>query len=185
MKLSVSKRCAKKKSTTNFLRAKGDIPAILYGAETDNQLLAVKGSEFNAILKKIPKGNLSTTVFILDGEGFSVEAILKDVQYNVTNYDVIHLDFLLLNKEKKINVNVPVRFTSVADCVGIKQGGFVRQVMRSIRVRCSPKKLPKEFSLDVKDLGMRQSKRVQDVQVPDGVEILAPLNEVVVVIAKR
>ena len=84
-----------------------------------------------------------------------------------------------------VNVNVPIRFAGVADCAGIKLGGFLRQVIRHLRVNCLPSKMPKEFVLDVKDLGMKQTKRIKDIKMPEGVLPLAPLNEVVVVIAKR
>lgn len=185
MKLSVSKRSAAKKSTKNLMREKGDIPAILYSKGNDNLMLAVNGSEFHAILRKIEKGHLSTTVIELEGEGVKKRVIVKDIQYEATTYNILHLDFLELVEDQEVCVNVPIRFTGAADCEGIKLGGFLRQVIRQLKVRCLPKDLPEYFSLDVKDLKIRQSKRVRDVVMPKNVEPLAPLNEVVVLIAKR
>ena len=69
--------------------------------------------------------------------------------------------------------------------MGIKLGGFLRQVIRHVKVECLPKNIPSEFIIDVKDLGIRQSKRLKDLAMPNGVKPLASPEEVIVVIAKR
>jgi large subunit ribosomal protein L25 len=58
-------------------------------------------------------------------------------------------------------------------------------VIRHVQVKCLPKNIPTEFMVDVKDLGIRQSKRLKDLAMPSGVKPLASPEEVVVVIAKR
>ena len=87
--------------------------------------------------------------------------------------------------ETPVNVNVPIRCIGAADCPGIKLGGFLRQVMRHLKVNCLPKDMPKELILDIKDLGMKQTKRIKDMVVPNTLTPLASMNEVIVVIAKR
>lgn len=185
MKLSVSKRSADKKSTKNLMRVKGDIPAILYGKGKENHLLCADGTEFNAILRKIEKGHLPTTVIELEGEGIKTKAVVKDIQYHPTTYKILHLDFLELDDKTPLCINVPIQCAGEAECEGIKLGGFLRQVIRHLKVRCYPKDLPSKFVIDVKELGIKQTKRIKDVVMPSGVEPLAPMNEVVVVIAKR
>ena len=185
MKLSLSKRKAETKSENNLIRHRGDIPAVIYSKGKQNHLVAVNGIEFDALLRGIQSGQLPTTVIDLEGEGLSFQAIVKDIQYDVTTYMVLHLDFLELHKETPVNVNVPIRCIGMGDSPGIKLGGFLRQVIRHLRVHCLPKNMPKEFVVDVKDLGIKQTKRIKDIKMPSGVEPLAPPNEVVVVIAKR
>jgi len=185
MKLSLSKRTGETESEKSLIRHKGNIPAVVYSKGKANHLITIDGIEFDAVLRGIQKGQLPTTVIHLEGEGLSCKAIVKDIQYEPTTYKVLHLDFLELNEEVPVNVNVPIRFSGVADCAGIKLGGFLRQVIRHLRVNCLPSMMPKEFVLDVKELGMKQTKRIKDIKMPEGVSPLAPLNEVVVVIAKR
>lgn len=185
MKLRLSKRKAQAKSEINLIRQQGDIPAVLYSKGKENTLISVSGADFNALLRKTQQGQLPTTVVSLEGEGVSVKAIVKDIQYEPTTYDVIHLDFMELHQETPITLNVPIRCTGMGECEGIKLGGFLRQVIRHVKVSCLPKDMPKEFVLDVADLGIKQSKRVKDMTMPHGVTPEAPLNEVVVVIAKR
>jgi large subunit ribosomal protein L25 len=69
--------------------------------------------------------------------------------------------------------------------VGIKLGGVLRQVIRHVRVRCLPKDLPSFFELDIRELGVKQSKRLREIQIPSTVSPLVDMNEVVAVIVKR
>ncbi len=71
------------------------------------------------------------------------------------------------------------------DCVGVKLGGVLRQVIRHVRVRCFPKDMPTFFELDISELGLKQSKRFSDIEIPKTVRPLVDLNEVVAVIVKR
>ena len=95
------------------------------------------------------------------------------------------MDFVELSDASAVSVKVPVECVGVGECSGIKLGGFLRQVIRYVKVECLPKAIPAKFEVDVKDLGMRQSRRVSDIVMPQGVRPLAKLDEVVVVIAKR
>lgn len=185
MKLSLSKRKAETKSEKNLIRHRGNIPAVIYSKGKENHLVSVNGIEFDSLLRQIQKGQLPTTVIELEGEGLSFKTVIKDIQYDPTTYKVLHLDFLELQPEAAVNINVPIRCVGMIDSPGIKLGGFLRQVIRYLRVNCLPKNMPKEFVLDVRDLGMKQTKRIKDMKMPAGVLPLAPLNEVVVVIAKR
>ena len=83
-----------------------------------------------------------------------------------------------------MNLNIPITLASVAECVGVKLGGFLRQVIRAVKVQCLPKDIPSEFFLDVKDLGIKQVRRLSEIVMPQGVKPLAKLEEVVVVVAK-
>lgn len=185
MKLKIYQRKADKKSEKSLIKQKGDIPAVLYAKGEIGQTIAVSGEDFGSFLRSVKQGHLPTTVFNLEGEGVSCKAIVKDIHYEPTSYEVLHLDLLKLDDKQPIKVNVPVSFTGVVECQGIKLGGFLRQVIRHVQVKCLPKHLPSEFVLDVRELGLKQSKKVKDIVMPEHVKSLAPMDEVVVVIAKK
>ena len=185
MKLTATERSSAKKGDLKQSRREGKIPAILYSAGRPNVQLALEGTEFNAILRNMKPGRLPTTVFNLMINGKETRAIIKDIQYQLTTYLVSHIDFEELVEDVPISVKVPIQCIGVADCVGVKLGGFLRQVIRHVKVECLPKHIPAEFVVDVKDLGIRQSKRLADIPMPKGVKPLAKMDEVVVVIAKR
>lgn len=186
MKLVYKERTGKTKGETNSLRREGYIPAIIYVRGKAGELIAVSNSELQAHMRKIQKGFLPTTIFTLTTDkGSEVKAIVKEIQYNRTTYDIIHLDFECLIDQHMINVKVPIEFTEVADCVGIKLGGVLRPVIRHLKVRCFPKDMPNKFSINVRQLAMNQSKRLSAIALPQGVVPLANMNEVAVVVAKK
>lgn len=185
MKLTVIERVGHKKSDVKEVRRKGDIPAILYSAGAECENVTISGPEFSTVLREMQPGMLPTTVFEMKKGAKTFKAIVKDIQYHPTTYRVLHLDFQKLDDNVPVSVKVPVRCTGTGDCVGIKLGGFLRQIARHVKVECLPKDMPKEFFIDVKDLGIRQSKRLSDIALPSGVKALASPSEVIVVVAKR
>lgn len=186
MKLKVFKRAGQRKSEVSKIRREGNIPAIVYLKGKAAENIAVSGTDFNSLLRTVQPGRLSTTIFTLVGEdGKEYPAIIKEIQYAPTTYQVQHLDFEELVDGVKVSVKVPIECTGVVDCVGVKLGGVLRQVIRYLRVRCLPKDIPTAFQLDVKTLAQRESRRLSDLTIPNTVRPLADLKEVAVVIAKR
>lgn len=185
MKLTIFKREGKAKSELKKIRYDGDIPAIIYQKRAPSLDIFIKGAEFDALLRGLNKGRLSTTILTLKEEKKEHKVIVKDIQYSSTNYKIMHVDFELIEKDP-VTVNVPIELLSVAECKGIKEGGTMRQIIRTIKVRCMPKDIPSVVSLDVKDLGLLESKRLSDIELPKDVRPLARnLKEIVAIVAKR
>lgn len=186
MKLQLTNRSAKRKSEAKKLRREGYIPAVIYSKGEAGETVSVKKEEFSTFLRHLEKGRLPTTVLTLaSSSGKDRKAIIKDIQYNVVNYEVISLDFEELHDDRPVNIKVPVECQGGAECIGVKLGGVLRQVIRHVRVRCLPRDIPSVFTLDVTNLDMRQSRRLSDIAWPETVRPLADLNEVAVVIVKR
>lgn len=184
MKVKISKRDGKRKSEISQMRHKGDIPGVIYAKGVESELVCVDGLDFHEILRNLKKGHLPTTVFEL-ADGKTRKAIVKDIQYHPVTYKVLHVDFMLLQDKVPVNASVPIECTGVAECSGIKLGGFLRQVVRHVKVSCLPKDLPEQFELDVRKMAIGNSKRVSDIAIPEGVKPLAGTQTVVVTIAKR
>ena len=185
MKLTLTKRPKSTKGALNQMRREGNIPAVFYGSQDGAaETVAVQGAEFQAALRKMRQGLLATQVFELDFDGKKSKAIIKDVQYNHATYAIEHIDFLELEDGRPVTVNVPIQILGGAECPGVKLGGTLRQVIRSLKVACLPKHIPQEFSLDVRDLNLAQAKRLSDLTIPEHVQPKATMSEVAVVIAK-
>jgi large subunit ribosomal protein L25 len=186
MKLPFTEREAERKCQAKALRREGLIPAVIYHRSKPAETVTVNSAEFTTLLRQVPAGRLSTTIFTLvSPQGLEKKAIIKDIQYNPVNYSIIHLDFEELIEDVSVNVKVPIECVGVVDCVGIKLGGFLRQVIRHLRINCLPKDIPTHFQINVESMGIFESKRIKDLPIPATVRPLANLNEVVVVIAKR
>lgn len=186
MKLKALTRTTEKKKDAKRLRRAGQIPAIIYSQGNPGEAVSVDDHEFLTLLRGIEKGSLPSTVLTLTDEaGKERSVICKGIEYHPTTYKILHLDFQELKKDAKVCFKVPLSFTGEADCIGIKQGGFLRQVIRHVPVECLPKDMPTQFVLDVRQLEITHTKRLKDIAWPKGVRPLMPVEEVAVVIAKR
>ncbi|MBP9841578.1 MAG: 50S ribosomal protein L25 [Simkaniaceae bacterium] len=181
MKLTVSKRLKEKKSELTELRNRGDIPAVLYSANGEHENIVISGVDFEKAMRLIEKGHLPTTVFDIG----SCKVIVKEIQYHPTTYQILHVDLQKIHSGVSFEVNVPIVCVGEADCVGVKLGGFLRKVKRVIKVACTPETMPTCFYLNVSSLAIGQSKRAKDIEMKPGVKTLFPLDEVIVVVAKR
>ncbi len=186
MELKVTKRATERKSQAKQARLRGLIPAVVYRNGKPGEPILVSVQEYKSRLATVPSGRLSTSKFTLIGEdGQQFQALLKEIQYHPTTYDVVHLDFQQLVENEPIRVNVPIECVKVAECLGVKQGGVLRQVIRHLRVHCLPKHIPAVLTMDVGSLEMKQTRRLKELAIPQEVRPIADLNEVAVVIAKR
>lgn len=185
MKLAIQKRTAGKKGEINKLRREGNVPGILYGNNEAGIPISLKNEEFAAMLRNLKPGLLATTIFELQLGDKKHKAIVKDIQYHVTSYSVLHVDFVLLSDKTPVTVNVPIQMAGTADCVGVKLGGFLRQVIRTLKVSCLPKDIPQEFVVDVRELNIAQSKKLSDIAIPAHVRPIAKMSEVAVIVGKK
>lgn len=186
MKLQIQKRSGEKKSEALRLRRAGGIPAVIYHKGQEAESISVLTSEYSAAIRQVIPGRLSTTVFsLVDAHGKARKAILKEIQYHPTTYDIIHLDFEELHDNVPVNVKVPIECTGIVDCIGIKLGGSLRQVIRKARVRCLPKDIPSAFTVDIKNMNVKDVRRLRDLGMPETVKSLDNPKEVAIAIVKR
>ncbi len=185
MELNVTGRVTGKKSEIKNIRREGNIPAVFYSKGEKGKEIIVDGTEFQKVINKTEKGTLSSTVFNLKLDGKSIKAIVKDIQYAVTTYNVLHIDFAELHDDVPVTLNIPIKFLNAVECAGVKLGGVLRQVVRYVKVCCLPKDIPDRFNLDVRDLVMGQSLKLSTVKMPSGVTPITNMNEIAVIVAKK
>jgi large subunit ribosomal protein L25 len=173
------------KGNARRLRRNGSIPMVVYSKGQMAEIGTVLKSEIEAAMRSIRPGFLTTTVFILkDQTGRERKVLTKEVQYHPTTYAIVHMDFLELEEGRTIEVKVPVEFENANECIGVKLGGQLRHIMRYVKVRCVPATIPSHFLIDVKELGIRQSKRIRDIHIPSNVKCLAHTDDVIASVIK-
>ena len=183
MDLEVFKR---DKNQNNSLRVLKNIPAVIYGKGMDNENIYLKEYDLKKILQSIVPGELATTIFSLKEGKKAKKVIVKDIQYAVTTYDVTHIDFLSFDENIAISVNVPINVINGQESKGVKLGGNIQQIIKSVKVKCLAKDLPKTFIVDAIEMDVGSVYRLSDIKLPSGVKILAKnLNEVVISLKKQ
>ena len=171
MELRLKKRDVLKKSITKRMRAMGDIPAVLYKKGRENVLVVIDGQEFKKHLQIIPKGQLSTQIFTCEIEGTKLQALVKDISYHRTTYQVRHMDLQIVEPEDRISVHIPLVYKGADRCPGVIQGGYVKLVRRSVPVRLSTKEMIPVFELDVSKLQLGESLRIRDLVTTERMQI--------------
>ncbi|MFZ0613489.1 MAG: 50S ribosomal protein L25/general stress protein Ctc [Desulfobacterales bacterium] len=156
------------------LRRSGRIPAVLYGPETEALLLSVNIHEFELILKNHNINQMVLNLVIQNGESSTRPVMIKELQDHPVSRKLIHVDFYEISMTRKIWVNVPV--TVDGKSIGEERGGIVQVVRRELEVLCLPGEIPESIVLDISSLDIGDSIHIEEVKLPEGVEISADTN---------
>ncbi|GAB4241399.1 MAG: 50S ribosomal protein L25/general stress protein Ctc [Candidatus Methylacidiphilales bacterium] len=152
------------------LRRAGTIPAILYGGPRA-QALEIKGTEIVAALHGAESEHILVNLEIEGETGGSKHlAVIQHVQIDPLKDRILHLDLHELDESKPMHAEVPVH--EFGECIGVKNGGILDHLVRTIRVECLPKDLPEVIRVDVSELGVGQSIHVKDLPLPAGVKAM-------------
>lgn len=149
------------------LRAAGKVPVSVYGGGEDTVAAIAPISELAAILRSDSGVN---TIFSLDVEGVGVnDVIFHDRQVDPLKGHLMHADLRRIAKGEKLEVTVPIHLTGEPS--EMEEGGVLSQVLREIKVFCTPSKIPDFIEVDVSDLKADAPIHVSDMKVEEGVEI--------------
>lgn len=154
------------KKFSKATRREGLVPAVLYGAG-DPIHFTIKPLDVRALIYS-PEFKLAE----LSVGGKTVKAIVKDYQFHPVTDALRHIDFLALQDDQPIKVQVPVSFTGSSP--GVRTGGKLMVTVRRVKIKTLPKNLVDKVVLDISSLELGSAIRVRDIEVMEGVEIMNP-----------
>ena len=167
VKLKAQPRTDVGRSAARKLRARGLIPAIIYGGNNKPQPLQVGAREINAMMSHASGENVLVELEIA-GQDSSRTALVQEVQHSPVGGEIRHVDFHAISMDQKIQAEVPLEPTGTA--VGVKTfGGLLEQSLRALAIECLPGDLPDRITVDVSQLNIGDSIHVRDIQLPHGV----------------
>jgi large subunit ribosomal protein L25 len=88
------------------IRQEGKIPAVYYGKKEKSTPIKLPFNVFEKTLKTAGE----STIIHLKGEGVDVDALIVDVDYDPVTDKPRHADFHAIEKDKKLEVEVPLEF---------------------------------------------------------------------------
>jgi large subunit ribosomal protein L25 len=147
------------------LRAEGKVPAVVYGHGTDPIPVSVGWRDLRAALTTDASLNALLDLQI-DGE--SKLAIVKDLQRHPIRHTVSHVDFVLINRDEELTVEVPIVTQGEALEV-TRENGIADLVAFTLTVKARPADIPNELVVDISELRLGDSNRVADIVLPAGV----------------
>lgn len=179
--LSLNAKTRDIKGNLDKLRKAGELPAIFYGMGNVSTPILILTNEFKKIWRKAGE---SSAVKITTQDG-SFDVLIHDVQLDPITEEPIHVDFLVIDINKAIQVKVPLDFIGVSDAVKSGVGTLVK-VLHELEVEALPKDLPHVLSIDVSGLKDLDSQiLVSDIVLPKGVKMITKGEEVVASIATQ
>jgi len=171
------KRANLGKKESKDLRAEAMVPCVLYGGASQVHFHAPM-IMFRDLLYSPDAHQVNLNI-----EGDSYTAIVQAAQYHPVNEMLMHVDFLELNANKEIKMDVPVRFVGVSP--GVLAGGKLVTKMRKLKVKALPANLPDFVEVNISDLELGRSVKVNKIEPKDYIILSNPSSPVATVTIPR
>jgi large subunit ribosomal protein L25 len=183
VEIPVSVRTEVGKIAAKHIRARGHIPAVVYGRGVEPIPVSVDEATFARAVS--PAAWYSTLINLkIEGDDGpdTATVMIKELQRDLVKQQVVSIDFRRVSLMETIQTHVSVRH--IGESPGVKAGGIIDQVTHEVLIECLPTDIPEHLEVDISELGIGDSVRVKDLaDVPDNVKILTPNDDAVIVIA--
>jgi large subunit ribosomal protein L25 len=169
-------RSVKGKSAVRRLRGTGKIPAVAYGKSLAATMLAVTPKDIVTILKSERGQNTVLQMKVTGGTDMLV--MIKDYTFHPVSRSLEHVDFVEVKLDRAVDVEVPL--VALGKAVGVAKGGILRQVYRTVPVRCLPDRIPLKLEAEISHLELGDAFQAQHLKLPEGVEVRLPPEQTIV-----
>jgi large subunit ribosomal protein L25 len=168
------------KVSPETLRSQGKIPAVYYGPKEKNTPIVVSTVQF---IKTFKKAGESSVIILKEGKN-EHEVLIQDIDIHPVTGAPRHADFYVIEKGKKVKVNIPLIFEGVSPAVKEK-GAILIKVARDLEIEAAPKDLPADLKVDITSLVDYSSTiTAKDIKLPSGVTLVSGPDEIVASIAE-
>jgi large subunit ribosomal protein L25 len=161
-------------------RKEGKLPAVLYGRKEASTPLYLSLSEFLRVWKAAGE----TSIVSVSIGGDVKDVLIHDISYDPVRDLPIHVDLYAVEKDKVLQVHVPLEYVGVAP--GVKElGGTLVKVLHEVEVETLPANIPHSFEVDISGLSQLESHfTAGELALPRGVTLITPPDEILALIAK-
>ena len=164
--LDANIRNTKTKGELSLLRNSGNVPAVIYGGEAQNETISVS----KKILKSlIEKQNFLSNIVTLKVDGKPQNVLPREIKYHIISDEPIHVDFLRVVPGVKIRIEVPVQFINHEKSPGLKRGGVLNIVRRKVELRCPSEKIPESLVIDLDGIDIGESFKISSINLESDV----------------
>jgi large subunit ribosomal protein L25 len=154
------------KGAARALRREGLIPAVIYGDKKAPLPISIS---YNEAMKSIYAGGFLSHIITVDVDGEKHRVIPRDYQLDPVKDKALHVDFLRVSGNTKLNVAVPVHFINQDASPGIKRGGVLNIVHHTLDLTVSANSIPEAIEVDLTGLDVGASIHMSNIKLPAGV----------------
>jgi len=148
---------------TKKIRRENQIPAVIYNGK-ENIHIAVDKKEF---VKQYSKGNIQSKIIELSLDKKKLDVLTYQLDIHPSTDLPRHIDFIQVQKGKKLKVLIPINFIEREKSPGIKKGGFLNIVKRRVQLWCDPENIPNHIEIKISKMNIGDAIKATDVTFPD------------------
>ena len=164
--LDANIRNTKTKGDLSAIRDNGEVPAIIYGGEVQNEKVVISKKLLKSL---IDKENFLSSIVTLNVDGKPQNVLPREITYHIITDEPIHVDFLRVVPGVKIRIEVPVQFINHEKSPGLKRGGVLNIVRRKVELRCPSEKIPENLIIDLDGVDIGESFKISSINLDDDV----------------
>ncbi|WP_328388309.1 50S ribosomal protein L25/general stress protein Ctc [Nocardia sp. NBC_00416] len=150
------------KGAARRTRRAGNVPAVLYGHQSDPQHLSLDAQEFAAILRQ----HGTNAVLNLNIDGKKQLALTKSVVVHPIRRYIEHADLLIVQRGEAVTADVPVTLTGEAG-----PGTLVTQEANTISVSADALNIPESIEVSVAGAVVGTQITAASLELPKGVSL--------------
>ncbi len=147
-----------KKSTLKTLRNDGEIPAIVYGREINTKSIFIKNIDLRKVIRDVGRNGIIS----LNLNEKSKNVILRDYQNNPVTKDILHVDFLQVDKHTEIDTSVSVILKGTSN--GEKVGGIAKQLLHELNITAKVNDIPDSIEIDITNFEIGHTVQIADIK---------------------
>ncbi|CAO2830831.1 unnamed protein product [Amaranthus hypochondriacus] len=165
-------------------RAQGRIPAVVFSPSPEDpkkQLLTAERKQIRSILKSVDPSFFCSTIFKLQiraGSGSSIllhsgNVLPTKLHRDKETGEVLNMSFLWAENGSEFEVNVPLVFKGLDSCPGLKKGGQLNTIRKSLKYLCSSESIPQKIEVDISNLDIGDNIFMKDIKVDSSIKLLS------------
>jgi large subunit ribosomal protein L25 len=160
---------------TRRLRKTGKVPGVVYGASDGSSVSFAADAR---VLRRVLVG--AGALIDLNVDGDTRPVILKDIQQHPVRGELMHVDFVQVRLDEKIQTTVALHAEGGEEAPGVKEGGVLELPTHTLNIEALPTAIPDSITVDVSGLGMQETMHLSALTPPDGVEFLDDPDETII-----
>ncbi len=177
VRLEAQKREASGKGAARGMRRAGNLPGVLYGRKNEVIPIQIDARGFQDFLHNYGE---NTFINLEIADHGTENVMVKEIQRDPVSNQLLHTDLLRISMDEPITSPVPI--TLVGSAPGIREGGILEFPHRQLTLHCLPTLLPEEIEVDINELEIDDRVSVEDISLPEGIEVLDDLNTRIVAV---
>ena len=169
MKINAEIRSTQGTGASRRLRRAGKVPGVLYGGQSEAEMIELDHKE---TLMQLKKEVFRASIVDMSLAGKVEKVLLRDYQMHPFKIEVLHVDFQRVSAKEKITMRVPLHFVNEEEAPSVKLGGgVVNRIESEVEVSCLPGDLPEYIEVDCVALEIGDAIHLTQLNLPNGVEL--------------